>query len=200
MPLDYEVKNQFSVAISSTDKTGYKVTRTFLICVESKFPSIHTNGYVVLTDLSVVDVNENPTDFCLVSSPNLLVPTSFTVPENAINSVIGQIIVDDPDRPSRHCPTATTPAVLDTSLPFTYNCSVESHDNSDVWEDDAFWIDSTLVLKTKIGLNYEDVSRRVVNIPVRCTDLKHPLQKPIPKTFTVIVTGECHMSLYHVVL
>jgi hypothetical protein len=169
VPLDFEssTKSQISVPISSTDKSGYTVHQSFVICIDN--------------------VNEGAVDMCLVDSSTLNVPKDFEVPENDGDYVVGQVIVTDPDKPARHCPTSTTPGSLDPSSPFVYNCTVTPETN-DVWTSEYFTVDEKLVLKTTSDLNYEDTLRRVIKVPVFCADMKHPLQSPIFKTFTVKVT------------
>ena len=138
-------------------------------------------------------MNEGAVDMCLVDSSTLKLPKAFQVPENDGDYVIGQVIVNDPDTPSRHCPTPTGPGALDPSHSFVYNCTVL--EDTDQWISDFFTVDKKLLLKTVSGLNYEDTYRRVVDVPVLCADLSHPLQSPISQKFTVRVTSECYVFL-----
>ena len=124
------------------------------------------------------DFNEKPANMCLLHN---------TVKENQpANTTVGQILIEDPDHPYLTCSHGSTGQTV--SHQADYSCQVVKGDdefNSVV--ESMFTIDSSLMLKTTMPLNYELFSlvNGSVRVHVLCTDHVHSIRE----SFVVYITG-----------
>ena len=116
-----------------------------------------------------------------------------TVKENQLaNTVVGQIVIDDPDHPHVSCAGMSIGQTLPAT--FNYSCLVaQGNDEFGSLVSKMFTVDSSLVLKTTTPLNYElfALFNGTVRVHVTCKDPPHVIRQ----SFVVHITGRTSIYL-----
>ena len=123
-------------------------------------------------------MNERPLKICLRNALS-------TIPEKmTVNSVIGEIAVEDPDHPNTKdiCKKTTGSTPIDHS----YTCEIFSSSINVNSIKAKFYIDQQFRLNRKVDFSY--LTKNSYNVPVLCRDKLKPIHV-IENTFVIKIQG-----------